>query len=185
MDKNKVESLIRELLLEIEGNSTLREETLKTPKRVANAYSEIFNGYEQDLEEDITLFKASYSEIIISKDIKFYSMCEHHILPYFGKVDIAYIPNDYILGISKFARIVNYFSHRLNVQERMTDDIANYIMNCNLKPKGVMVIVKGTHLCEIMRGVKEPNPVMITSAIKGIFKENIATRNEALQLLKI
>ena len=185
MDKNKVESLIRELLLEIEGNSTLREETLKTPKRVANAYSEIFNGYEQDLEEDITLFKASYSEIIISKDIKFYSMCEHHILPYFGKVDIAYIPNDYILGISKFARIVNFFSHRLNVQERMTDNIANYIMNGNLKPKGVMVIVKGTHLCEIMRGVKEPNPVMITSAIKGIFKENIATRNEALQLLKI
>ncbi|MBY9007456.1 MAG: GTP cyclohydrolase I FolE [Candidatus Lokiarchaeota archaeon] len=185
MDKKKVESLVKELLIEIEGESNLREGTLNTPKRVANAYSEIFNGYEQDLEEDITIFKASYSEIIISKDIRFYSMCEHHILPYYGKVDIAYLPFEHILGISKFARIVNYFSHRLNVQERMTDNIANYIMNSNLKPRGVMVIVKGTHLCEIMRGVKEPNPIMITSAIKGIFKENIATRNEALQLLKI
>jgi GTP cyclohydrolase I len=112
-------------------------------------------------------------------------MCEHHILPFYGTVDVIYMPGEYLLGISKFARVVNYFSHRLNVQERMTDDIANYLMECPLKPRGVMVIVKGTHLCEIMRGVKQSNPIIITSAIKGIFKTNPTTRSEALELLKI
>ena len=185
MNKEKIQDLITQLLKELEGNDELRPGTLETPKRVANAYMEIFEGYEQDLNKSMKIFKATYSEIIISKDIKFYSMCEHHILPFFGIVDIAYMPGEFLLGISKFARIVNYFAHRLNVQERMTHDIANFLMSSDLKPRGVMVIIKGTHLCEIMRGVKQANPIIITSAIKGTFKENIATRTEALELLKI
>jgi len=185
MNKERIQELITLLLKELEGNDQLRPETMETPKRVANAYMEIFEGYEQDLNKNIKLFKAKYSEIIISKGIKFHSMCEHHILPFYGTVDIAYMPGEYLLGISKFARIVNYFAHRLNVQERMTHDIANFLMECDLNPRGVMVIIKGTHLCEIMRGVKQANPLIITSAIKGTFKENIATRTEALDLLKI
>jgi len=185
MNKERIQELITLLLKELEGNDQLRPETKETPKRVANAYMEIFEGYEKDLNKNIKLFKAKYSEIIISKGIKFYSMCEHHILPFYGTVDIAYMPGEYLLGISKFARIVNYFAHRLNVQERMTHDIANFLMECDLNPRGVMVIIKGTHLCEIMRGVKQANPLIITSAIKGTFKENIATRTEALDLLKI
>lgn len=185
MNKEKIQDLIAQLLKELEGNDELRPGTLETPKRVANAYMEIFEGYEQDLNKNIKIFKATYSEIIISKDIKFYSMCEHHILPFYGIVDIAYMPGEFLLGISKFARIVNYFAHRLNVQEKMTNDIANFLMSSDLKPRGVMVIIKGTHLCEIMRGVKQANPIIITSAIKGTFKENIATRTEALELLKI
>ena len=185
MNKERIQELITELIRELEGNDVLRPETVETPKRVANAYMEIFEGYGQDLNKNIKIFKAPYSEIIISKGIKFYSMCEHHILPFYGTVDIAYIPGEFLLGISKFARIVNYFAHRLNVQEKMTLDIANFIMECDLKPRGVMVIIKGTHLCEIMRGVKQANPMIITSAIKGIFKENNATRTEALELFKI
>jgi len=185
MNKEKIQDLITQLLKELEGNDELRPGTLETPKRVANAYMEIFEGYDQDLNKSMKTFKATYSEIIISKDIKFYSMCEHHILPFYGIVDIAYMPGEFLLGISKFARIVNYFAHRLNVQEKMTHDIANFLMNSDLKPRGVMVIIKGTHLCEIMRGVKQANPIIITSAIKGTFKENIATRTEALALLKI
>lgn len=185
MNKERVQELVTQLIKEIEGNDHLRPATRETPKRVANAYNEIFDGYRVDLDKEIKIFKAQYSEIIVSKDIKFYSMCEHHILPFYGTVDIIYMPGEYLLGISKFARVVNYFSHRLNVQEKMTDDIANFIMNCSLKPRGVMVVVKGTHLCEIMRGVKQSNPMIITSAIKGIFKTNPTTRSEALELLKL
>ncbi|NHJ20630.1 MAG: GTP cyclohydrolase I [Candidatus Lokiarchaeota archaeon] len=186
MNKESVQELITQLIKEIEGNEgELRPATKETPRRVANAYSEIFDGYRTDIDKEVKVFKANYSEIIVSKDIKFYSMCEHHILPFYGTVDIIYMPGEYLLGISKFARVVNYFSHRLNVQEKMTDDIANYLMTCSLKPRGVMVIVKGTHLCEIMRGVKQSNPLIITSAIKGIFKTNLATRSEALELLNL
>ena len=185
MNKERVQELITELIKEIEGSDHLRPATKETPRRVANAYNEIFEGYQLDLDKDIKIFDAQYSEIIVSKDIKFYSMCEHHILPFYGTVDIIYMPGKYLLGISKFARVVNFFSHRLNVQERMTDDIANYLMDCPLKPRGIMVIVKGTHLCEIMRGVKQSNPIIITSAIKGIFKTNPTTRSEALELLKL
>jgi GTP cyclohydrolase I len=185
MNKERVQELISELIKEIEGNDELRPATIETPRRVANSYSEIFDGYQLDLDKMIKIFKAQYSEIIVSKGIQFYSMCEHHILPFYGTVDIVYMPGEYLLGISKFVRVVNYFTHRLNVQEKMTDDIANYLMDCALKPRGVMVIVKGTHLCEIMRGVKQSNPIMITSALKGIFKTNPITRSEALELLKI
>ncbi|MBY9012653.1 MAG: GTP cyclohydrolase I [Candidatus Lokiarchaeota archaeon] len=185
MNQERVQELITQLIKEIEGCDQLRPATRETPRRVASAYSEIFEGYKLDLDKDIKIFEAQYSEIIVSKDIKFYSMCEHHILPFYGTVDVIYMPGEYLLGISKFARVVNYFSHRLNVQEKMTDDIANYLMECPLKPRGVMVIVKGTHLCEIMRGVKQSNPIIITSAIKGIFKTNPTTRSEALELLRI
>jgi GTP cyclohydrolase I len=185
MNQERVQELITQLIKEIEGCDQLRPATKETPRRVASAYNEIFEGYQLNLDKDIKIFEAQYSEIIVSKDIKFYSMCEHHILPFYGTVDVIYMPGEYLLGISKFARVVNYFSHRLNVQEKMTDDIANYLMECPLKPRGVMVIVKGTHLCEIMRGVKQSNPIIITSAIKGIFKTNPTTRSEALELLRI
>ena len=185
MNQERVQELITQLIKEIEGCDQLRPATKETPRRVASAYNEIFEGYQLNLDKDIKIFEAQYSEIIVSKDIKFYSMCEYHILPFYGTVDVIYMPGEYLLGISKFARVVNYFSHRLNVQEKMTDDIANYLMECPLKPRGVMVIVKGTHLCEIMRGVKQSNPIIITSAIKGIFKTNPTTRSEALELLRI
>lgn len=183
MNKENVEKLINQLLFEIEDKKQLREGIESTPLRVANAFSEIFDGYQQNPEDYVKLFKISLDEIIISKGIKFFSMCEHHIFPFYGTVDIAYIPTDWILGISKFVRIINCFAHRLNVQERMTSEIANFLMRSELKPKGVIVVVEAIHLCEVMRGVKQPNPTMITSSVQGIFREKIPTRSEALSLL--
>ncbi len=148
-------------------------------------FGEIFAGYDNDPNKYVKLFKGEYDEVIISKNIEFYSNCEHHMIPFFGTIDIAYLPDKTILGISKLARIVDHFAHRLNIQEKMTVDIANFLMGCDLKPMGVMVIVKATHLCEAMRGVKKYNPIMITSAIKGIFFDNPVIRNEVLVLLNI
>ncbi len=184
MKEEDIEHLIKKLIIEIECNDEIREEIKQIPKRVARAYNEIFDGYSKNPEDYVKLFKSPFDEIIISKGIKFYSMCEHHILPFFGEVDIAYIPTNYILGISKFVRIVNCFAHKLNIQERMTSSIAEFLMNCKLEPKGIIVIVKATHLCEMMRGVKQAKPILITSSVQGIFREKIATRTEALSLLR-
>ncbi|KKN57661.1 hypothetical protein LCGC14_0560340 [marine sediment metagenome] len=184
MDKRNIKNLFQKILEEIEGTN-LRDGLKETPKRIANMFGEIFEGYSNDPDQYIKLFKGKYDEVIISKNIEFYSMCMHHIIPFFGTVDIVYLPNETILGISKLARIVDHFAHRLNIQEKMTVDIANFLMGCELKPLGVMVIIKATHLCEVMRGVKKNNPIMITSAIKGIFFDNPVIRSEALVLLNM
>lgn len=188
MDKNKLMDYFGLILGEIEGvkNSiNLRDGLIETPKRIANMFEEIFAGYNNNPSQYVKLFKEKHDEIIISKGIEFYSMCEHHILPFFGTVDVVYLPGDTILGISKTARIVEHFAHRLNIQEKMTTDIADFFMKCKLKPRGIMVIIRATHLCEVMRGIKQKNPIMITSAVRGVFFDNPVTRNEALVLLNM
>lgn len=186
MNKDIIINLFRKMLCQIEGiddPSDLREGLKETPKRVADMYEEIFEGYNNDAKKYIKLFHEKHDEVIISKDIEFYSICEHHIVPFFGTVDIAYLPCDTILGISKLARLVDHFAHRLNIQEKMTTDLANFLMSCDLKPKGVMVIIRATHLCEVMRGVKKKNPIMITSAVRGSLLENPNLRNEVMFLI--
>ena len=187
MNYKKIEELIREILYEIEGTENLRNGIIDTPHRVAKMYEEIFCGYNNNNDKDlIKIFIPTYNneEIVISKGIKFYSMCEHHILPFYGKVDIAYLSSGKLIGISKLSRIVDKFSSKLNIQEQMTNDICEFIYNSELKPKAVMVIAKALHMCEIMRGVKKDNAKMITSSMRGTFLENMSLRNEILQLLK-
>ena len=187
MDKDNLINLFQQILCEIEGiddPSKLRKGLIDTPRRIANMYEEIFDGYSNDPKKYIKLFEEKYDEVIISKDIEFYSICEHHLVPFYGTVDIAYLPRDNVLGISKLARIVDHFAHRLNIQEKMTQDIAEFIMKSKLKPKGIMVIVRATHLCELMRGVKKKNPIMITSAVKGSLFKNPTLRNEVLMLIR-
>ncbi len=182
IDKEKIKKAVREILIAI-GENPDREGLKETPERVANMYEEILGGYFQDVKEHIKLFTASYDEMIIVKDIPFFSLCEHHMLPFFGKVHIAYIPNENkVTGLSKLARIVDVYAKRLQLQERLTEQIADAIVE-NLNPKGVLVIVEAEHLCMVMRGVKKKGSKTITSALRGIFKKNYATRMEALSLI--
>jgi len=183
IDKERIKKAIREILIAI-GEDPDREGLKETPQRVADMYEEIFSGYFEKIEKHIKLFTASYDEMIIVKDIPFFSLCEHHMLPFFGKAHIAYIPNENrVTGLSKLARIVDVYSKRLQLQERLTEQIADAIMN-NLNPKGVLVIIEAQHLCMIMRGVKKEKSKTITSALRGIFKKNYATRMEALTLIQ-
>lgn len=182
IDKERIKKAVREILIAI-GENPDREGLKETPERVANMYEEILGGYFQDVREHIKLFTASYDEMIIVKDIPFFSLCEHHMLPFFGKVHIAYIPNENkVTGLSKLARIVDVYAKRLQLQERLTEQIADAIVE-NLNPKGVLVIVEAEHLCMVMRGVKKKGSKTITSALRGIFKKNYATRMEALSLI--
>ncbi|GAL68651.1 GTP cyclohydrolase I type 1 [Jejuia pallidilutea] len=156
---------------------------LKTPERAAKAMQFLTQGYEQDPVEILTsaMFKESYNEMVIVKDIELYSLCEHHILPFFGKVHIAYIPNGYIVGLSKLPRIVDVFARRLQVQERLTEQILDCI-NDTLKPQGVAVVIEASHMCMMMRGVQKQNSITTTSGFRGQF-EKIETRNEFLKLI--
>jgi GTP cyclohydrolase I len=167
---------ITDILLAInEGQEGVKE----TPMRVANSYAELFN----QKEFDFTLFPSrNIDEMIIEKDLPFYTFCEHHFLPFFGTISIGYIPNGNIVGISKLARTVDYFSRRLNTQEYMMADIADFIQE-KLNPKGMGIVIKARHLCQEMRGIKKKGE-MVTSVMKGVFLENIHTRNEFLSLLK-
>jgi GTP cyclohydrolase I (EC 3.5.4.16) len=180
MNAEKLENLIKQILEEI-GEDPNREGLRETPKRIARMFEEIFSGYRQNLDEVINnaIFTVNYDEMILVKDIDFYSMCEHHMLPFFGVAHVAYIPNGKIIGLSKIPRIVEMFSRRLQVQERMTVDIANAI-NEAINPLGVAVVVEAIHLCSVMRGVKKHRAKMITSAMLGVFKEDLRTRQEFL-----
>ncbi|MDG2306168.1 MAG: GTP cyclohydrolase I FolE [Candidatus Binatia bacterium] len=166
------------------GEDPTREGLLKTPARCARALAEMTRGYSQDPEEIINgaLFTEDYSEMIIMKDIDFYSMCEHHMLPFFGKVHMAYLPSGKIVGISKMARLVDVFARRLQVQERMTTQIASLLME-KLGAEGVAVVAEAEHLCMRMRGVEKQNSYVITSAMLGVFRENQDTRNEFMNLI--
>lgn len=171
-------------ILSLLGENPDREGLLKTPMRVAKAMQILTRGYTQDPRKVLTdaLFEEKYNQMVIVKDIDFFSMCEHHMLPFYGKVHVAYIPNGFITGLSKIARVVDIFSHRLQVQERLTEQIMECI-NDTLKPQGVMVVIEAKHMCMQMRGVEKQNSITTTSAYSGVF-ESLKTRNEFMNLLR-
>ena len=176
--KERYQSIIEDL-----GEDTKREGLLKTPERAAKAMQFLTQGYHQDPVEILkgAMFKESYDEMVIVKDIELYSLCEHHILPFFGKAHIAYIPNGHIVGLSKLPRIVDVYARRLQVQERLTEQILDCI-NDTLKPQGVAVVIEASHMCMMMRGVQKQNSITTTSGFRGQF-EKIETRNEFLKLI--
>ncbi len=183
MNQDVVKELVKTLLSEI-GEDPKREGLLSTPKRVAKAYEFLTAGYQKDIEKVLNgaIFHEKYDEMVIVKDIDFYSMCEHHMLPFFGKVHVAYIPNGKIVGLSKIPRIVDVFARRLQVQERMTQEIADTIEKY-LQPKGVAVVSEAMHMCMMMRGVEKQNSSATSSAMHGVFKDDARTRSEFLNLI--
>jgi GTP cyclohydrolase I len=185
LNKEKFEANIRNILIEI-GEDPNREGLLSTPKRVAEAYEFLTAGYQKDIEQVLNnaIFTEKYDEMVLVKNIDFYSMCEHHMLPFYGKVHIAYIPNGKIVGLSKIPRIVEVFARRLQVQERMTQQIADTLEKY-LQPVGVAVVSEAYHMCMMMRGVEKQNSSATTSAMHGVFKDDEKTRNEFLNLIGI
>jgi GTP cyclohydrolase I len=168
-------------ILEAIGEDVDREGLLKTPSRVARSYQELLAGYRMDPRALINdaVFDVAYDEMVIVRDIEFYSMCEHHMLPFMGRAHVAYVPSDKVIGLSKIPRIVDLFSRRLQVQEQMTTQIAEYI-DYVLKPQGVAVVVEGVHMCMMLRGVKKHDARMTTSSMTGVFRDEITTRMEFL-----
>lgn len=184
MDKKRIENAVREILKAV-GEDVNRRDILATPKRVADMYEEILSGIKEDPRKELeVVFEKDHDEIILLKGIPIYSLCEHHLLPFIGKAHVAYIPKgNRITGLSKIARVVDILSKRLQVQEHLTTDLADIIME-KLKPKGVMVVIEAEHMCLSMRGVKKPGVLTVTSAVRGIFRRNEKTRTEALSLIK-
>jgi GTP cyclohydrolase I len=180
-----MQDLIRQLLAEL-GEDPTREGLVNTPKRVEKALKFLTGGYEANVQNVLNgaLFTVDYSEMVIVKDIDFYSLCEHHLLPFFGKCHVAYIPTTKVIGLSKIPRLVDVFSRRLQVQERLTNQIADTIKDA-VNPMGVAVVMEATHLCMSMRGVEKQNSFCVTSAMLGIFRDNARTRMEFLELLKL
>ena len=180
-----MDALIRQLLTEL-GEEPDREGLQKTPERVAKALKFLTSGYEADVDTVINnaLFTVDYSEMVIVKDIDFYSLCEHHLLPFFGKCHVAYVPSKKVIGLSKIPRLVDIYSRRLQVQERLTNQIADIIRE-KIDPRGVAVVMEGTHLCMSMRGVQKQNSFAVTSAMHGIFRDKARTRMEFLELIRL
>jgi GTP cyclohydrolase IA len=180
-----MEDLIRQLLAEL-GEDPAREGLVRTPARVERALKFLTSGYDANIDDVLNnaLFTVDYSEMVIVKDIDFYSLCEHHLLPFFGKCHIAYIPRTRVVGLSKIPRLVDVFSRRLQIQERMTNQIAETLRE-KLDPLGVAVVCEGTHLCMSMRGVEKQNSFAVTSAMLGVFRDNARTRMEFLELVKL
>src|SRR5438309_10369865 len=185
MYNNVMQDLIRRLLAEM-GEDPAREGLLDTPKRVEKAYKFLTSGYDADIDHVLNnaLFTVDYSEMVIVKDIDFYSLCEHHLLPFFGKCHIAYIPSNKAIGLRKIPRLVDVFARRLQVQERLTNQIANTIRE-KITPLGVAVVMEATHLCMSMRGVEKQNSFAVTSAMQGAFRTSARTRMEFLELIKL
>src|SRR3954447_5365701 len=180
-----MEDLIRQLLEEL-GEDPDREGLLRTPLRVAKAMKFLTSGYAADIDQVLNgaLFSVDYSEMVIVRDIDFYSLCEHHLLPFFGKCHVAYIPDGRVIGLSKIPRLVDIFARRLQLQERLTNQIAETIRE-KINPLGVAVVCEGTHLCMSMRGVEKQNSFAVTSAMLGVFRDNARTRMEFLELVKL
>ena len=180
-----MQDLIRQLLAEL-GEDPTREGLLNTPKRVEKALKFLTSGYDANIDDVLNgaLFTVDYNEMVIVKDIDFYSLCEHHLLPFFGKCHIAYIPQGRVIGLSKIPRLVEVFARRLQIQERMTSQIANTVLE-KINPLGVAVVMEATHLCMSMRGVEKQNSFAVTSAMLGIFRDNARTRSEFLELIKL
>ncbi len=183
MNKKNIELLIKKLLVDL-GEDPNREGLLKTPKRFAEVLDFITSGYNQSLKQVVNdaIFVQEVNSMIVVKDIELYSTCEHHMLPFFGKCHIGYIAQGKVIGVSKLARIVDMFAKRLQLQERLTEQIANAVMEV-LKPSGVGVVIEAQHLCMMMRGVEKQNSVMVTSAILGSFRSDPSTRKEFLSIL--
>ena len=180
-----MKDLITRLLVEL-GEDPKREGLVRTPVRVEKALRFLTSGYGANIDAVLNdaLFTVDYSEMVIVKDIDFYSLCEHHLLPFFGKCHIAYIPSTHVIGLSKIPRLVDVFSRRLQIQERLTNQIADTIRE-KISPLGVAVVMEATHLCMSMRGVEKQNSFAVTSAMLGIFRDNARTRMEFLELLKL
>lgn len=184
MNKIKIEKAVRQILEAI-GEDPKRKDLLETPRRVAQMYEEIFSGIKVDPEKELeVILDQKHNEIILLRGIPLYSVCEHHLLPFLGRANIAYIPkNGRVTGLSKLARVVDILARRPQVQERLTTQIAEIVMS-KLKPLGVMVVIEAEHLCMSMRGVRKPGTMTVTSAVRGVFKENEKTRSEALALMR-
>ena len=182
---DKKENLVREFL-SLLGEDPEREGLLDTPKRVSKAFDFLTSGYKEDPKEVLSsaLFTSSASEMVLIKDIEFYSLCEHHLLPIIGKAHVAYIPNGKVVGLSKIPRMVNIFARRLQIQEQMTEQIASALQDC-LAPKGVGVMIEARHMCMEMRGVQKINSITSTSALRGRFIKDERTRKEFFDLIKI
>ena len=181
----RIQAAVRVLVTEL-GEDPSRDGLVKTPDRVAKALRFLTSGYDRDIDEVINdaLFTVDYSEMVIVKDIDFYSLCEHHLLPFFGRCHVAYVPRDQVIGLSKVPRLVEVFSRRLQVQERLTNQIAE-TLGAKLNPLGVAVVVEATHLCMLMRGVEKQNSTAVTSAMRGVFRTDARTRMEFLDLLHL
>ena len=183
VNKEKIKEAVK-LLLEGIGEDCDREGLKETPDRVARMYEELFEGMEETAEEHLSrTFTAENNEMILEKDITFYSTCEHHLMPFYGKVHIAYVPDGKVVGISKLARTVEVFSRRLQIQEKMTAQIADAIMD-SLNPKGVMVMVQAEHMCMSMRGIKKPGSQTVTVVSRGLFEKDENLKNTFLKLVK-
>jgi GTP cyclohydrolase I len=181
MDHEKIQSATRDILLSI-GENPDREGLRDTPRRVGKMYDELLSGYNTDPEALINgaIFNEPYDEMVIVRDIEFYSLCEHHLLPFIGHAHVAYIPRGKIIGLSKIPRIVDMYARRLQVQERLTRQIADFLEK-TLQPHGVAVVIEALHLCSMMRGVKKADAKMVTSAMCGVFKANLETRMEFME----
>lgn len=181
-DSARVERAVAELL-EALGEDPSREGLRDTPGRVARMYAELFSGLRADPAQHLKrVFQENYDEVVLLRDIDFYSLCEHHLLPFHGRAHVAYLPNGRVVGLSKLARTVEAFARRPQVQERMTCQIADALME-HLEPKGAAVVIEAAHLCMKMRGIQKPNGVMVTSALRGVFKESPSARAEVLSLI--
>jgi GTP cyclohydrolase I len=185
LNPEKMKKIVSDIIMEI-GEDPLREGLVGTPKRVAESYEFLMSGYGKNIEKVLNdaIFTEKYDEMVLVKNIDFYSLCEHHMLPFFGKVHVAYIPDGKIIGLSKIPRIVEVFSRRMQVQERMTQQIADTI-NKYIQPKGVAVVSEAYHMCMMMRGVEKQNSFAMASAVHGIFQEDPRTRAEFLNLISM
>ena len=182
MDLKRIENAVREILAAV-GENPDREGLRATPTRVARMYQELFSGLEQDPADHlVTAFTERYDELVVLRDISFNSMCEHHLMPFEGKAHVAYLPDGQVVGISKLARVVDAFAHRPQVQERLTSQIADLLMD-KLAAKGVAVVLQATHACMTCRGIKKAGSVMITSAVRGTCRSDARTRGEVMSLL--
>ncbi len=182
IDKERIKKAVLEILAAV-GEDTDREGLRGTPQRVANMYAELLAGMRQNPAEHLeSVFTEKYNEIVLLRDIPFYSICEHHLMPFIGSAHVAYIPSGKVLGVSKLARIVDSFARRLQVQERLSEQIADFLMT-NLQPQGVAVVLEASHSCMTIRGVKKPGSVMVTSALRGLFIRDPRTRSEVLSLM--
>ena len=182
IDNERIRKAVEEILLAL-GENLNREGLKKTPERVARMYGELLGGTFEDPKIHLrSVFTEKYDEIVLLRDIPFHSLCEHHLLPFIGKAHVAYLPTGKVLGVSKLARIVDTFAHRLQAQERLTGQIADFLMQ-NLRPLGVAVVLQASHSCMTIRGIQKPGSLMVTSALRGIFKKDARSRNEVLSLM--
>jgi GTP cyclohydrolase I len=183
VDTQRIEKAVKEILLAV-GEDVNREGLKDTPARVARMYVELLSGMREDPKVHLkSVFTEKYDEIVLLRDIPFYSLCEHHMLPFIGTANVAYVPVEKVLGVSKLARVVDCYAGRLQTQERLAYQIADFIMT-NLKPMGVAVVLEASHSCMTIRGVKKPGSVMVTSALRGIFRKDPRSRNEVLSLIR-